>query len=140
MIQFKPPLIEIREAGTPKGLGVFAIDGFREGDVVELCPVVVFCAPYDSIPESLQHRIFNWSALAHQEPDMQALALGYGSIYNGANPSNMRYESSDTGEFLRFIAVRDVSADEELTINYSGDGGPDWKDNDWFETKGIKPI
>jgi len=140
MILFRAPLIEISETGTAKGLGVFAIDGFLEGDVVELCPVVVFCAPYDSLPESLQRRIFNWTALARQEADMQALALGYGSMYNGANPANMRYEPDETGKFLRFITVRNVTPGEELTINYSGDGGPEWKDNDWFDTKGIKPI
>jgi uncharacterized protein len=140
MILCRPPLIEIRETGTSKGLGVFAVDGFLEGDVVELCPVVVFCAPSDSLPESLQHRIFDWTALARQEADMQALALGYGSMYNGANPANMRFDPDETGKFLRFTAVRNVIAGEELTINYSGDGGPEWKDNDWFDANGIKLI
>lgn len=140
MILCRPPLIEIRETGTSKGIGVFAVDGFLEGDVVELCPVVVFCVPCDSLPESLQHRIFDWTALARQEADTQALALGYGSMYNNANPANMRYEPDETGKFLRFTAVRNVIAGEELTINYSGDGSPECKDNDWFSTNGIELI
>jgi hypothetical protein len=140
VILLRAPLIEIRDTGTPKGLGVFAVSGFLGGDVVELCPVIVFCAPYDSLPESLQHRIFDWTALARQEPDMQALALGYGSLYNSANPANMRFEPEETGKFLRFTAVCNITAGEELTINYSGDGGSEWKDNDWFHSNGVKLI
>ena len=70
-----------------------------------------------------------------------AIALGYGSLYDHNNPANMRYEADDRIKALRFIAVRDIVQDEELTVNYNAyGGGAEWNDNRWFEDKGITPI
>jgi uncharacterized protein len=71
----------------------------------------------------------------------QALALGYGSLYNHSNPSNMRYETDGESLSIRFITVREIEADEELTINYNADGGAAASEDEWwFEEKGIKLI
>jgi len=135
------PCIEIRDTGTIKGHGVFALSSFLQGDVVEVCPVVVFCLPWQSLPESLQLRVFDWTTLAKREPNTYALALGYGSMYNNANPANMRYEADRYGTLLRFIAVREIAAGEELTIFYSANGGgAEWINNVWFARLQIDPI
>jgi hypothetical protein len=135
-----PARVELRSTGTAKGRGVFALESFREGAVVEACPVVVFDTPADFLPEVLDRLMFDWGALAGV-PDTAALALGYGSLYNDDNPANMRYEALPTAAMLRFIAVRDIEADEELTINYSAHGGgPTWRDDNWFERKNVRPL
>jgi hypothetical protein len=75
--------------------------------------------------------------------NMQAIAMGYGGMYNGDNPANMRYESVTEGPRLlqRFIADRGIQAGEELTVNYSGKHGASSSDgNRWFENRGIVPI
>jgi hypothetical protein len=48
---------------SPKGRGVFALQSFQAGDVVEICPVIVFECPYDDLPAELQEYVFDWSDL-----------------------------------------------------------------------------
>jgi hypothetical protein len=57
--------------------------------------------------------------------NMQAIAMGYGGMYNCDNPANMRYESVTEGARLmqKFVADREIKAGDELTINYSGKSG-----------------
>lgn len=59
-----------------------------------------------------------------------ALVLGYGSLYNHARPASVRYEHDTTHLVMRYVALRDISAGEELTIDYAPHGGPVW-----FEVK-----
>ena len=125
--------IELRDTGSPKGRGVFALHAFREGEVVEICPVVIFETPSQALPEVIDRLMFDWGVLANR-PGTDALALGFGSLYNDDNPANMRYEAIPSESVLRFIAVRDIKADEELTINYSArGGGASWHDDNWFD-------
>jgi len=134
------PSVYVKDTGTPKGRGVFALRAFGAGEVVEVCPVVVLSALRKALPVEFQDRVFHWE----WRPDgngSSALALGYGSLYNHNNPSNMRYEVDLQTLTLRFIAVRDIGADEELTINYSGVGGAAASSDDWwFEEKNFKPV
>jgi SET domain-containing protein len=126
----------VRDTGTAKGRGVYALRGFREGEVVEVCPVVVLGKPYEALPGEIQKLVFMWRR-REGLPDVQALAFGYGSLYNNDNPANMRYVADEQALALRFIAIRDIARDEELTVNYSGEpDADDW----WFKEKNIAPI
>jgi hypothetical protein len=140
----KLPNAEIRDTGTPKGRGVFALQAFQRGDVVEICPVMVFECPYNDLPAELQEYVFDWSDLhSSAGKNMQAIAMGYGGMYNCDNPANMRYESVTEGAHLlqRFVADRQIKAGDELTINYSGARGAAFSEgNRWFEGRDIVPI
>jgi hypothetical protein len=35
----------------------------------------------------------------------------------------MRYEGDDEAKLLRFVAIRPIAPGEELTVNYSAEGG-----------------
>jgi hypothetical protein len=108
--------------------------------VVEICPVVVVRGSFWKLPVELQRLVFGWHLLA-SEPGTHALALGFGSLYNSANPANMRFEADRQRAVLRFIAVRSIAAGEELTINYSSTGGgAESSTNDWFKRLNIKFI
>jgi hypothetical protein len=138
----KPPAgIEVRDLTGPKGLGVFALRDFQAGTLVEACPVVLLRGPWDSLPAALKDKVFDWEDLTGQGGG-QALALGYGSLYNGGNPANMRYEAvPEARSFIQFIADRTISAGEELTVNYSGSKGAAQSANDWwFDRRGIKRL
>jgi hypothetical protein len=53
----------------------------------------------------------------------------------------VRYEAIAANELLRFIAVRDIRTDEELTVNYNGLGGvAEWPTEHWFDRMSTKPI
>ena len=139
-MEIKPPRVYVKDTGTPKGRGVFAARPFRAGEVVEVCPVILFKKPYEVLHKELKTVVFHWP-VPEGSAETQALALGYGSLYNHANPSNLRYETDTDSLLLRYIADREIAADEELTINYNADGGAPVSDEDWwFEEKGIELV
>jgi uncharacterized protein len=154
-MQITPPEIYVKDTGTEKGRGVFATKDISEGDIVESCPVILFVLPSIPVLEGRQdthplyeikNNMFHWGFLiGSQESDssfrLQAIALGYGSMYNHNNPANMRYEADTNTRTLRFVADRNIYANEELTINYSALGGGALSpDNNWFDKRNIKPI
>ncbi len=70
-----------------------------------------------------------------------AIAFGYGSMYNHANPSNIRYTADNQQVTLVFAAVRDIAKHEELTINYNAEGGGHTSsDDNWFERNDVVPL
>ena len=96
--------------------------------------------PFEQLPEEVRKLVYDWGGLAGM-PDTHALALGYGSLYNHGNPASLRYGADEAGLLLRLVAVRDVAAGEELTINYNAEGGePVSGDDYWFEMNGVTPI
>jgi hypothetical protein len=140
----KLPNAEIKETGTPRGRGVFALQAYQPGDIVEVCPVIVFECPYNDLPAELQEYIFDWSDLDRTAGNnMQAIAMGYGGMYNCDNPANMRYESvtEEARLMQRFVADREIKAGDELTINYSGKSGASFSEGDrWFKGRASVPI
>lgn len=135
-----PPAVYVKDTGTPKGRGAFAAKSFTSGEIVEVCPVVLFPFGAAPLPLEIKRLMFNWGYLTGA-PGPQALAFGYGSMYNHDNPANMRYEADSNNVVLRFIAVRDISADEELTVNYNAHGGGhEWNDDAWFKRMNVTPI
>jgi hypothetical protein len=141
-----------------KGRGVFSKKDIKSGDVVEISPVIIISGTYYSnITENHEYKInrlkiftsertilapeiiniiFNWSSLTKNGKKDSCVALGYGSLYNSANPSNMRYEADEKNLNLLFVAVVDIPKDTELTVNYSGiDGNNISEGNYWFENK-----
>lgn len=107
-------LIHVKQA-RGKGRGVFARQFIPEGTVFERVPVLVI--PEDEVleqPGVLSHYVFEWGR------GTVALALGFGSMYNHSFSPNARYD--DVGRLTKiFTALRDISAGEEITINYNGD-------------------
>jgi SET domain-containing protein len=139
-MQLKLPDAHVKETGTAKGRGVFASRKFKKGELVEECAVVVVRAQLSDLPLELQRVVYDWEFLAKVRRSL-AFALGFGSLYNHDDPANMRYEADREKRTLRFITVREIDADEELTINYSAEGGgTEGNDNDWFERMKVKLI
>lgn len=128
----------VRDTGTPRGRGVFAARNFAVGELIETSLVVVVEARFEQLPGVLQRMVFSWRD-ADGSREVHGLALGCGSLYNGANPANVRYERDLIQAQIRFFAARDIARGEELTINYSaGDGSPATKDDAWFDEHGIR--
>ncbi|MBX3607754.1 MAG: SET domain-containing protein-lysine N-methyltransferase [Piscinibacter sp.] len=137
----RSPYVYVKDTGTPKGRGAFASRTHAKGEVVESCPVVLFSGSFSSIPGEVRQLLFNWGVLAKDDGSSHCLALGYGSMYNHENPANMRYEADPEAGVLRFIAIRDIAANEELTVNYNAVGGGPESDKDtWFSGMGISPF
>jgi hypothetical protein len=126
----------VRDTGTIKGRGVFAGRRFSRGELVEVAPVIVFNSEC-SLPRVLANLLYNWEQQTG-EPKTRAIALGFGSIYNHDNPANLTYRADAAARVIRYLAARDIAADEELTINYSASNGSCTSAQDnWFERHAV---
>ncbi len=115
---------------TPKmGRGVFSSENIEAGTIVEISPVIVMNEEERVLLDqtSLHDYIFVWGA----ELNQCCMALGYVSVYNHSSLSNCEYEMDFAAASITIKAMRDISAGEELFINYNGN----WNDPSpvWFE-------
>jgi hypothetical protein len=139
-LTFQASLGKLAPTGTAKGLGVFASRDIAAGEVVEVAPVLQLRTRFEDMEADLQRRVFNWERLASL-PGISAVALGYGGMYNHANPANLRYRSAGEGQAIVFTAARNIARGEELTINYNRTGGEPVSDEDeWFMESGVVPL
>ena len=126
MIIRQTSLIEVRKIRS-KGRGIFATAFIPEGTVFERAPVLVMPAKEINVEQEdtvLSHYLFGWGK------NTVAMALGFGSLYNHSYSPNARYEDVN-GQMKNYIAIRDIQAGEEVTINYNGDA--DSKELVWFD-------
>jgi len=110
-----------------KGRGVFARRPIEEGEIIERVPVIVL--PVGQVGDDpgrheLAAYVFEWGR------GTVALALGYGSLYNHSYEPNARYEDRGVRTKL-FVALREIAAGEEITVNYNGEPGD--RSPVWFE-------
>ena len=129
--------VYIKDTDTVKGRGAFADRDFSAGECVEVAPVIILLMPFDQLPPRLKTRVYNWGSLTGCQAS-SALVLGFGSLYNHANPANMRYEADNNNGTMRYIAMHDISKGEELSVNYNGPAGEAVSQrDDWFEKHNI---
>lgn len=111
------------------GTGVFAGRDIEEGEVIEVCPVLLF-------PKAQLHHVrqtvlddyyFDWG----DEGEWYALCLGYGSLYNHSYSPNAEYGMDFENQTIDFYCVKPILAGEEIFINYNGD--IDNQTKVWFE-------
>ena len=143
MNRIPSPDIYIADTSTAKGRGVFAGRDYAAGEMVEIAPVIVLENEEVAALRNTRLRTydFDWQVLAKTKFPTTAIAAGYGGMYNHADPANMSYHADPVSVTLIFTAVRDISRQEQLTINYNARGGGSvWHDNNWFESEGIKQL
>lgn len=114
-----------------KGRGVFCTEDIPADTMIEICPVIV-CPPQDRklIDESY---LYNYYFLWEDDHASTAIALGYGSLYNHSYQPNARYETYYEEQVIKFIAIKDIPAHTEITVNYnydSDDQTPVWFDEE----------
>jgi len=96
-----------------RGRGVFARRPIPADTVIERVPVLVVPAA-EMAASGLASYAFSWGR------GTVALALGYGSLYNHSYTPNACYQ--DVGRCTKqFVAIRDIAAGEEITVNYNGE-------------------
>jgi len=114
-----------------KGRGVFAVETFLSGELIESAPVLVFddgeqALSIDRTP--LGSYYFRW------KDDENAVLFGYGSLYNHSYEPNAKYVRNYAQETMDFVALREIAPGEEITINYNG--RPDCREPLWFPCAG----
>lgn len=126
---FLSQLLYIKQT-EDKGLGVFCKQPIAEGTMIEESPVLVMSDKerYNLDQTLLHDYIFEWKP---GNKKLCAMALGYIPIYNHSNHANCEHFMDYKNETISIRTMRDIEAEEELTINYTGEW--DSKEPVWFE-------
>lgn len=119
-----------------KGRGVYSSKKIKRDQVIERCEVLVIPEAETSLLDSTV--LFNYYFCWGEDQKDGAIALGLGSIYNHSYTPNALYRIDLHDELLEFVAIRDIPANEEITINYNGapeDQSPLWNTDEinWVE-------
>lgn len=111
------------------GRGVLAIEDIKEGEIIEICPVIVIPPEQVAVIHNtvLHDYYFTWG----DDEKEAAIALGFGSMYNHTTDANAEYEMDFERGTIDVYATRDIGAGEEVLINYNGSPGA--QDRLWFE-------
>jgi uncharacterized protein len=111
------------------GKGVFAAKQIEEGEIIEICPVILFPkAQLAHIRQTvLDDYYFDWG----DDGEWFAFALGYGSLYNHTYEPNAEYGMDFEAETIDIYCIRTIEAGEEILINYNGSPGD--RSRVWFE-------
>lgn len=109
------PSLNVYTKSVPgKGRGVFAKRDLKEGELIEVCPVIV-------CPGSDWERLEK-TALADYYlnfGDDAAVVLGFGSLYNHSElHPNARTVRKVQEKIVEFYATCDIRKDEEILFRY----------------------
>lgn len=124
------PGLYIAESAS-RGRGVFTAHEVQEGDVIEICPVVMI--PSEQVDQINKTVFYDYYFLWPGEEGLACMALGYGSLYNHAETPSAAI-TFDLSEFtILVIASKPIEAGEEIFINYQG--GVEKAPDLWFDIK-----
>jgi len=131
-----PNIRDVR-MGTVEGRGraMFACRKFSKGELIERAPVIPINEKQWPSAEKtiLSDYAFDWG----EHDEHAAIALGYVSIYNHSYTPNAQLEELLDELMMEVVAIRDIPAGEEITINYNGD--PESQDRLWFTQRNPSP-
>jgi len=100
-----------------KGRGVVARRAFRAGETIERPPVIVI--PREQVTLIRETRLASYYYEWGDDCQQAAIALGFGSLYNPSYEPNARFVFHEDEECLEFVALRNIEAGDEITINYN---------------------
>lgn len=124
-------LLEIKYISPKKGRGVVAKKIIKKNTVVELANVVAIPNnDYDSIQDTiLYHYIYEWDDPKNKGEKTNAIAFSICQFFNHSYSPNLKYFYDYENSTIEFVAIKDISKGEELTVNYNGivkDKSPVW--------------
>ncbi len=111
--------IEVKESPL-HGLGVFAVEDIPAHTIIESSPVMIFHRNTTGTLKAqtgrrhiLSDYVFRWEA------GFQAIALGFGSLYNHATKTACASFTTNFEEKnIEFVTHREIKAGEEILIRY----------------------
>lgn len=113
-----------------KGRGVFAVKTFKEGEIIETCPVIYISPKERTHLEKtiLAYYIYPWTSTR-----CGIMVLGYGSIYNHSFTPNATWTQDFKEKTMVYRATKTIKRGEEILVNYNGYDKDAQKPIDWFE-------
>ncbi len=123
--------IVARRINKLKGWGIFAGKDFKEGEIIESCPVIKLNTKERKHCEKtiLGTYIYPWRSTRGA-----AMVMGYGSVYNHSYEPNADWKQNFKTGCMVYRAIKPIRKGEEILVNYNGE--PDDRTPiDWFEVK-----
>lgn len=108
-----------------RGRGVFTSIDICEGDIIEICPIILI--PKSQLPIIHKTILHDYYFLWGEDMDQCAIALGFGSLYNHEVHSNANFILDLENDTIDILAIKDISAGSEITLNYHGEPGDEAK-------------
>jgi len=112
------------------GRGVFALRNIKKGETIESCPIIEI--PEDHTEYLSQSVLTSYLFYFGRNKNRSGIALGFGSIYNHSYKPNAKFKIKEKEKVIDFIALKNITKDEEITFNYKGFGNQN-KNPLWFE-------
>jgi uncharacterized protein len=112
------------------GRGIFAARDIKENELIEKCPIIEI--PEDNPSNLNEGLLITYFYYFGKKMKRQAIALGFGSIYNHTRQPNALYKIKQKEGTIEFIALKNIKKDDEITVNYNY-SNPDDKTPLWFE-------
>ena len=124
------PFLYVANKGE-KGRGIYTGKAIYEGDVIEICPVIVI--PNKEVELIHQTILHDYYFVWGEDQKGCAITLGYGSLYNHSYSANTEFFLDYDNQTIDFICVKDIAPGEEITVNYNGDANDEKPV--WFDEK-----
>ena len=124
-------LLEIKYISPKKGRGVVAKKIIKKYTVVEVANVVLIPNnDYDLIQNTIiYHYIYEWADPKNKGEKANAIAFSISQFFNHSYSPNLKYFYDYENSSIEYVAIKDISKGEELTVNYNGkveDKSPVW--------------
>lgn len=106
------------------GRGMVATKDFKEGDLVEVCPMLVGSGK--DFGKVVDDYLFQLS-----DENRSTLPLGYCAVYNHSKDPNVTYNIDEQANTMTMRATRTIKKGEHMYIDY-GKG--------YWKSRSIKPV
>jgi len=110
---------------SDRGRGVFTSVDIQKDDVIEICPIIFI--PKSELPIIHKTILHDYYFLWGEDMEDCAIALGYGSLYNHEIHPNANFILDIEEKTIDIVAIKDIEAGSEITINYHGEPGDEEK-------------
>jgi uncharacterized protein len=104
-----------------KGRGVYTSLEIAAGDTIEICPLIII--PKLQLPIIHKTILHDYYFLWGEHMEDCAIALGFGSLYNHEVHPNANFILDLENNTIDIVAIQNISAGSEITINYHGEPG-----------------
>ena len=109
-----------KDTGGERGRGVFALRDFKEGEVIEVAPVIPVSKRnvYDN-GEAPDGYLLDWDG--NYEDEEYCMPLGFIMLYNHSDTPTIKLDQDFDAYTMTAYAMRDIKKGEELCWNYNCD-------------------
>jgi SET domain-containing protein len=128
---FMNDLIEVRNISLKKGKGVFSKEEIKKGTIIDVAHVIpLLNKDYKKICKTILYNYcYIWEDPKHESEFTNAISLSISQFINHSYKPNVKYVYDYDNNCMEFETLRDISAGEEITVNYNGlfdDKSPVW--------------